>query len=596
MEHQGPRNSRRWSLRRNRELGRDRTTTTALSQCLQSWSPPRPAPPSPLPSPVRGRGMVGLFGFASKGSPAKAQRNAEVSPTPPPPYSQDSSDPAFFATETTTTTTTHVVTTTTQTTTHFFSLPLWRRRVPAEYPHNHTAARSTDELGLFGAHQEYSSGSMQTRNKDLPPTPELSPEHLTPSSRLSPDPHFSQDGDDPRHVGRKGRKSGAPSVASSRASSLQPVSRSSYAPGESSQPTVALARAALGLGLPHASPSTTELNTVSFLPPPSPITSDGRRAIPLVRHAKSFYKEPSVAQEDPSSSTPRERRRTRGLSLGPLNLMSSDAKGKQRESDAPPEPKPLTRKGSFWTRRRVNSRPESAAPPSPLPQPSLPAFPPISPFVINTPVPSPGLAVSVQPPELHRRHSERTRKQSHRKEDEKPPPDMSPRMSTASVHSRRRRGSQRPQTADSAGSPRLSFFAESRPLATSPNSSPLPTPQERAVPPSYPSTQVEQQQPPQRTRAHTNPPLLHRLSINLFGSSSPSAHTPTSSNSPNILDGHVTSPPSSLGSSRPSLSKPSVEIPRPRSDEESPEVYLQRLVEAVSKAEVATVLASRYEN
>ena len=96
------------------------------------------------------------------------------------------------------------------------------------------------------------------------------------------------------------------------------------------------------------------------------------------------------------------------------------------------------------------------------------------------------------------------------------------------------------------------------------------------------------------SRALTNPPLLHRLSINLFGSSSPGTHTPTSSSSPNVFDGHVTSPPSSLGSSRPSLSKPSVEIPRPRSDEESPEVYLQRVVEAVSKADVATVLASRY--
>ena len=56
----------------------------------------------------------------------------------------------------------------------------------------------------------------------------------------------------------------------------------------------------------------------------------------------------------------------------------------------------------------------------------------------------------------------------------------------------------------------------------------------------------------------------------------------------------MTTPPSSLGSSRPSLSKPSVEIPRPREEEESPEVYLQRLVEAVSKAEVASILASRY--
>ncbi|EIW64746.1 uncharacterized protein TRAVEDRAFT_109486, partial [Trametes versicolor FP-101664 SS1] len=79
--------------------------------------------------------------------------------------------------------------------------------------------------------------------------------------------------------------------------------------------------------------------------------------------------------------------------------------------------------------------------------------------------------------------------------------------------------------------------------------------------------------------------------VNLFGSSS--SNTPTSASSPNVLEGQAaTTPPSSLGSSRPSLSKPSVEIPKPRSDEESPEVYLQRLVEAVSKTEVASILAS----
>ena len=36
-----------------------------------------------------------------------------------------------------------------------------------------------------------------------------------------------------------------------------------------------------------------------------------------------------------------------------------------------------------------------------------------------------------------------------------------------------------------------------------------------------------------------------------------------------------------------------MEIPKPQLEDESPEVYLQRLIEAVSKAEVATVLASR---
>lgn len=84
--------------------------------------------------------------------------------------------------------------------------------------------------------------------------------------------------------------------------------------------------------------------------------------------------------------------------------------------------------------------------------------------------------------------------------------------------------------------------------------------------------------------------------MNLFGTS------PTSSSShvvPSPLYDTITgndqlsaSPSSSHESSRRSLNKRSIEIPKPRADEESPEVYLERLTEAVSKAEVATVLAS----
>ncbi|RPD82664.1 hypothetical protein L226DRAFT_475998 [Lentinus tigrinus ALCF2SS1-7] len=545
--------------------------------------------------------MVALFGLSTKGSPARTTRNPDIA-TPPPPYSQDHSDPAVFATETTTTTTTHVVNvTTTQTTTHFFSLPLWRRRGTPAYSPKNIAAMSTDELGVMGtpAGHALNPPTLHTRDKDLPPTPNASPPMLTPPNRLSPDVSQQESDDPTRHARKQAEsRSGVASVASSRASSLQPGSRSSYAPGESpsaSQPTVVLARAALGLGLPHGAPtvsassSSSEVNTVSLFPPQSPIMSEARAPSLTIRHAKSFHREPQrVADEAPPSAI-RERRRTRGLSLGPLSLMSSDTKGKQRETDIDAnasDQKPLSRKSSFWSRRRVNSRPDPAlAPPSPTPQPTLPVFPPVSPFYINTPVPSPGLSAN-HPSELQRRHSERTRKQSLRKDDERRLPDQSPPL-PPSIHTRRRRGSQRPQTADSASSPRLSFFADPRPFVASPASSPLPTPQEQPAPPPPPS------QPEPRSRAQTNPPLLHRLSVNLFGGSSSNSHTPTSSGSPNILDGQgLTSPPSSLGSSRPSLSKPSVEIPRPRADEESPEGYLQRLVEAVSKAEVATVLAS----
>ena len=546
--------------------------------------------------------MVGLFGLSSKGSPARTPRTDDAA-TLPPPYSQDIPDPTVFATETTTTTTTHVVMTTTQTTTHFFSLPLWRRRggAPTYSPSN---ARSTDELGAMNSQSASSSAlsTLNTRNKELPPTPDLSPDNLTPPTGLSPDVPFLQDGDHSASSARRAAVSR--SGTSSRASSVQPASRSSYAPSEShntAQPTVVLARAALGLGLPHAAPasvsassSSSEVNTVAFLPPQSPSTTELRPPRLMVRHAKSFHKEPDRKPEDPPLSAVRERRRTRGFSLGPLHLMASDTKGKQREIDSPvvsepPEGKLLTRKSSFWSRKRVNSRPDPVVPPSPTPRPTLPTFPPVSPFDINTPVPSPGLSVSNQRPDLHRRHSERTRKQSTRREDEPHRPEPSTRQSNSTIHARRRR-SQRPQTADSppATAPRLSFFSEARPFVSSPTSSPIPTPQEPSTLP-LPSGPSDT-----RARAQTNPPLLHRLSVNLFGSSSSNTLTPTSTSSPNIHDGAtVTPPPSSLGSSRPSLSKPSVEIPRPNAEEETPEDYLQRLVEAISKGEVATVLASR---
>ncbi|KAI8995538.1 hypothetical protein BD414DRAFT_479821 [Trametes punicea] len=554
--------------------------------------------------------MVALFGLAGKGSPSRFPRNSD-SATPPPPYSHDNPDPALIAT--TTTTTTHVVTT--HTTTHFFSLPLWRRRgTPAYSPTVATsgvASLSTDEVGVMNApqHSRSTPPILPSRDKDLPPTPSLSPENMTPPSRGSPDPPSREDGEDMRTVRHQDTSmSAALSSTSSRASSLQPASRLSYASGGSSgppQPAVALARAALGIGLLHGAPvsvsassSSSEVNTVMFLQPPeSPGTSDTRRLNPTIRHAKSFQREPAAALTDPSPSAIRERRRTRGLSLGPLNLMSPDSKGKHREPNVDlsvSEPKLLSRKSSFWSRRRVNSRPDaSLTPSSTTPQPMLPAFPPVSPFNINTPVPSPGLSASTGSSELQRRHSERLRKQSTHKEDETPPKVVTGQPST-SFPARRRRGSHRPQTADSAASPRLPFFSEARPFTSSPASSPLPTPLPSSLPtPSehrtgpYPLPTQQDHRP----RAQTNPPLLHRLSVNLFGSSS--SNTPTPTSSPHPLEGQTaTTPPSSLGSSQPSLSKPSIEIPRPREDEESPEVYLQRLVEAVSKAEIASILAS----
>jgi hypothetical protein len=88
-----------------------------------------------------------------------------------------------------------------------------------------------------------------------------------------------------------------------------------------------------------------------------------------------------------------------------------------------------------------------------------------------------------------------------------------------------------------------------------------------------------------RQRTGQTPPLLRRLSSTFF------SHSPYSSTS--------ATPQSSLSVSGTFQTKVSEEqaapvvIPRPKIDEESPEGYVQRLIEAVTKAEIAMVLASR---
>jgi hypothetical protein len=57
------------------------------------------------------------------------------------------------------------------------------------------------------------------------------------------------------------------------------------------------------------------------------------------------------------------------------------------------------------------------------------------------------------------------------------------------------------------------------------------------------------------------------------------------------LNGYSQPPTNSLP--HPHVRKPETPIPKPLREEESPEVYLERLRTAVSKAEVAGILASR---
>ncbi|KAH8120136.1 hypothetical protein DFH11DRAFT_1500603 [Phellopilus nigrolimitatus] len=81
--------------------------------------------------------------------------------------------------------------------------------------------------------------------------------------------------------------------------------------------------------------------------------------------------------------------------------------------------------------------------------------------------------------------------------------------------------------------------------------------------------------------------------MGFFNPSSPSSPISSPTVSTNITDAMPlsSSPRHSATLPRSSLSKTNVDIPKPRANEESPDIFLGRLEEAVSKAEIANVLA-----
>jgi hypothetical protein len=91
--------------------------------------------------------------------------------------------------------------------------------------------------------------------------------------------------------------------------------------------------------------------------------------------------------------------------------------------------------------------------------------------------------------------------------------------------------------------------------------------------------------PTPRPRAQTNPPFFHRFSMGVFSALEPS---PLDLQARNLAHFPAVAP----TVARQAVHKPV--IPKPLSKEESPDIYLTRLQSAVSKAEVAGILASRY--
>ncbi|KAJ3788950.1 hypothetical protein GGU10DRAFT_344691 [Lentinula aff. detonsa] len=504
--------------------------------------------------------MVGLNPFASR-------HNIVHPETPPPSYKENDPSTLFFAE--TTVTTTEVVTTTTQTTTHFFSLPHWRKRAaPLSYsgtrasPQKPQIHAQVDEMG-------FSTSSKLIVNKDLPPTPESSNGHNTPP-----------DGS---------RQASQRNSLEQETLSLNLLPSSDYGrlsfgslPRTS---TSALAQASLGLSLPHviphasASSSSAEINSIAFTSTPS----SSEISSPRKEHI-AHMKQRAISVTDQSIPTDaRNQRRVRGLSLGPsgfLGLGSPDVKGKGKETEkGPPKsathtPTKLTRRASFWSRKKVSS-PDSlpAARKSDINLAPLPALPPLSPFNVDMIKTSSSDAPSQSLKPLHARtlsrsYSERSRRSSPSASELQPPSLILPAANMPKPERVRR-----PLTADASHPrPKLSRF-------TSAGSS-----EQLVVSPIMEKNVVFSlsEAPSKRPRAQTNPPLLRRLSMNLFSSSSLVNHQHPSSSTP------ISPSPSPL---RISTTK-TIQVPKPQLDEESPEVYLSRLMVSVSKAEIGGILAS----
>ena len=488
-----------------------------------------------------------------------------------------------------TATTTTTVTTTTQTTT-LFSLPLWRRRagpaltLPAK-------SEGSQPSGFHGRATEDGRIARATSynvdlNKRLPDIPR--PEDFG-------DLAFARRSNCRMHqpTVQQETERGAKATRSSRSSTLLP---------SGGQSTRTLAQAGLGIGLPLVMPSAASNCAArkspysggrpSTAPRPTRLETDKE-----VRRVKSFSRAqtgPQLVVPDPEErETPRSSRKSSTLTVprasSPDHTVSREAP--QEPPSAHPEPRSLTRKGSFWNRRRVQSmkNPDEARAQLQhdswiMPLPTLPTLQPISPLfpdrtVQSSPASSPRSSSAFRSPDQSQgRHSERsssTQRSARSSEifTQTPPaaadiPRRTPGPSHCTVGHRSNTSLQEPQP---------------RPTQTSFVSSPALS--------RFPVIDQRQSRP----RSMTNPPsVLHRLSMGFFTSSSPSTPISSPSVSTNILnEAPVSSQRQSRTLPRSSLSTSTIDIPRPRADEESPEVFLGRLEATVSKAEIANILAGR---
>jgi hypothetical protein len=537
--------------------------------------------------------MVGLFNLGQKQQSSSDSRPGTANSTrsrhhqqAPPAYNESSYATPVVISETTTTT---QVVTTTQTTTHFFSLPLWRRRV-APTPSATGSGRqsmvepATNELGVLSQSPQFPThATLPKVDKALPPTPSGSDEAAMfptySTARVeSPEPLVLAPESHSQPV--------RPLDPSASSHSLAIPGRSSPAPSRmsSEQPTLSLARAALGLGLPHVMPQqvtsvTPEVAAVTHLSAPHN----------AIRRVKSYHRANAdeIPPQVPLDKAPvalidPDHRRSRGLSLGPWQF-GVDAKGKGKAKEEEPIPAPsITRKSSFFGRRRKVSTKTAPSGDSPWHDDlnvvsGLPQIPTVFPPGPNaTGAGSPTRSSYLRRHNSERRHSQQSMSMMSFIQNNSPHPSppvtgpsglptFQPPLPADSTSERPTW--RRPQTADSATarSRTYSMFMSQPSVASSGLPDTLPPPRPSLLSPPLDHTA--------RRRSQTNP----------LWPSFPSLSTPPSK--PAIASSPSPSP-------RASMNKPSAEVLKPQG-EESPEIYIQRLTEIVSKAEMGGVLASR---
>ena len=469
-------------------------------------------------------------------------------------------------------------------TTHFLSLPISRKLQEQRADPSRRLSMHDTRPYQAGLDHSRTQGTSSPREKSLPPTPSSSNEDVRVNHIPRTESSISIENQSFPH--RPSNRFPLPTTTTA-----SPPTRPSP-----SQAKIALAQAALAIGLPHgmpqasASSSRSDVTSTTFLAiPQPPVPSSGlRRAKSLHQLSRTFRRD----DNDNTRASPERPRRSRRTSFGPANALDSEENGDRTTvegipSHITPPRKSLVKKASFWNRRHNDLlKPTLALPPEDPPRNSfdrlshvLPSLPPLTPLRFDTSILCSSSHSSQteghlppSPPGLNRRSESRNRPLS---------PSLAASSPDLSVQTLRTQspGRRRPLTAGSAAdrSRALSYVHppdHSSPLAPAP------------TPPQNPDVAA-----PRRTarpRSQTNPAtLLHRLSANIFSFSSSTLSPPTSgTNRVHTNDSPRESP-------RTSTSK--LPPPKPRPDEESPVAYVDRLLGTIGKADVASVLASRYD-